>query len=124
MRPYGTTQILVGADGPGEAVEAAVAGEEVVEGFGEVFGLKIGPHARGEEEFGVGAFPEAAPPVRMSRPTSGTVSTDKRIGITNEPSRPDDPTYIVRLMGQAIRVSLETVKIVRSLPPLGLPTDN
>ncbi|MGH9716666.1 MAG: type ISP restriction/modification enzyme [Candidatus Acidiferrales bacterium] len=49
------------------------------------------------------------------------VSTDKRSGITNDPNRPDDPTYILRLIGQVITVSLETVKLVRSLPPLGLP---
>ena len=51
------------------------------------------------------------------------VSTDKRSGITNDPNRPDDPRYIVRLIGQVINVSLETVKIVRSLPPLGLPQE-
>jgi len=49
------------------------------------------------------------------------VSTDKRSGITNDPNRDDDPTYILRLIGQVVTVSLETVKIVRSLPPLGLP---
>src|SRR5205085_12516602 len=38
------------------------------------------------------------------------VSTDKRSGITNDPNRADDPEYIVRLMGQVITVSLETVK--------------
>ena len=48
------------------------------------------------------------------------VSTDKRSGITNDPNRPDDPTYILRLIGQVITVSLETVKLVGSLPPLGL----
>jgi len=46
------------------------------------------------------------------------VSTDKRSGITNDPNRPDDPQYIVRLIAQVITVSLETVKIVKSLPPL------
>jgi predicted helicase len=46
------------------------------------------------------------------------VSTDKRSGITNDPNREDDPEYILRLIGQVITVSLETVKIVRSLPPL------
>ena len=51
------------------------------------------------------------------------VSTDKRSGITNDPNRADDPTYILRLIGQVITVSLETAKIVRSLPPLGLPKD-
>jgi predicted helicase len=49
------------------------------------------------------------------------VSTDKRSGITNDPNRSDDPQYILRLIGQVIDVSLETVKIVRALPPLGLP---
>ena len=46
------------------------------------------------------------------------VSTDKRSGITNDPNRPDDPQYIVRLIAQVITVSLETVKIVKTLPPL------
>jgi predicted helicase len=49
------------------------------------------------------------------------VSTDKRGGITNDPNRPDDPQYILHLIGQVITVSLETVKLVRSLPALGLP---
>jgi predicted helicase len=43
------------------------------------------------------------------------VSTDKRSGITNDPNRDDDPQYIVRLVGQVITVSLETVKLVRSV---------
>src|SRR5208282_607834 len=43
------------------------------------------------------------------------VSTDKRSGITNDPNRADDPKYIVRLIGQVITVSLETVKIVKEL---------
>ena len=46
------------------------------------------------------------------------VSTDKRSSITNDPNRPDDPEYIVRLLGQVITVSLETVKTVKTLPPL------
>ena len=46
------------------------------------------------------------------------VSTDPRSGITNDPNRPDDPQYIVRLLGQVITVSLETIKIVASLPEL------
>ena len=49
------------------------------------------------------------------------VSTDKRSGITNDPNRDDDPTYILLLIGQVTTVSLETVKIVRSLPSLDLP---
>jgi predicted helicase len=46
------------------------------------------------------------------------VSTDKRSGIVNDPNRPMDPEYIVRLIGQVITVSLETMKIVKSLPSL------
>jgi len=49
------------------------------------------------------------------------VSTDKRSGITNDPNRADDPQYILRLIGQVITVSLETVKIVKSLPALVIP---
>jgi predicted helicase len=49
------------------------------------------------------------------------VSTDKRSGITNDPNRAEDPTYILRLIGQVITVSLETVKVVAALPSLGLP---
>lgn len=44
------------------------------------------------------------------------VSTDKRSGITNDPNRADDREYILRLIGQVITVSLETVQIVKSLP--------
>src|SRR5205085_3646991 len=44
------------------------------------------------------------------------VSIDKRSGITNDPNRADDPQYIVRLTGQVMTVSLETVRLVRSLP--------
>ena len=51
------------------------------------------------------------------------VSTDARSGITNDPNRADDPQYILRLIGQVITVSLETVKMIRSLPPLGLSQD-
>ena len=47
------------------------------------------------------------------------VSTDKRSGITNDPNRPDDPEYIVRLLAQVVTVSLETVKVVKGLPALG-----
>ncbi len=44
------------------------------------------------------------------------VKTDKRSGITSDPNRPDDPEYIVRLIGQVVWVSLETVRIVGGLP--------
>ena len=44
------------------------------------------------------------------------VKKDARTGIVSDPNRHDDPEYIVRLVGQVIRVSLETVKIVDGLP--------
>jgi predicted helicase len=47
--------------------------------------------------------------------------TDKRSGITNDPNRLDDEQYIVRLIGQVITVSLETVEIMNALPSLGIP---
>jgi predicted helicase len=44
------------------------------------------------------------------------VSVDKQSGIENDPNRVDDEQYIVHLVGQVITVSLETLKIVKSLP--------
>jgi predicted helicase len=44
------------------------------------------------------------------------VSEDKRSGIKSDPNREDDPEYIVRLVGQVVRVSVETVRIVNGLP--------
>jgi predicted helicase len=44
------------------------------------------------------------------------IHEDKRSGIRSDPNRPDDEEYIVRLVGQVIRVSLETVRIVARLP--------
>ena len=44
------------------------------------------------------------------------VTEDERSGIRSDPNRADDPEYIVRLVGQVIQVSLETVKLVKSLP--------
>jgi predicted helicase len=44
------------------------------------------------------------------------VSEDKRSGIRSDPNRADDPEYIVRLVGQVVRVSIETVRIVNALP--------
>ncbi len=44
------------------------------------------------------------------------VKEDKRSGIVSDPNNPDDPKYIVRLVGQVIQVSVETAKIVKGLP--------
>jgi predicted helicase len=48
------------------------------------------------------------------------VSTDPRSGIVNDPNNLDDEQYIVRLMGQVITVSLETVRIINDLSELDL----
>ncbi len=50
------------------------------------------------------------------------VSTDKRSGITSDPNREDDPEYIVRLVGQVVRVGTETVAIVDALPAYSTET--
>ena len=44
------------------------------------------------------------------------VSEVKRSGIVSDPNREDDPEYIVRLIGQVVKVSLETVWLVQCLP--------
>ena len=44
------------------------------------------------------------------------VSEDKRSGTCSDPNRVDNPDYIVRLVGQVVRVSVETVEIVNGLP--------
>lgn len=50
------------------------------------------------------------------------LTEEPRSGIRSDPNREDDPEYIVRLVGQVIRVSLETVRLVRSLPASFSPT--
>jgi predicted helicase len=50
------------------------------------------------------------------------VKTDARSGITSDPNRySDDETYIVNLVKRVTTVSVETVKLVDSLPPLFPP---
>jgi predicted helicase len=44
------------------------------------------------------------------------VKQDKRSGIRSDPNRADEEEYIVRLVGQVVRVSLATVRIVNGLP--------
>ena len=46
------------------------------------------------------------------------IKVDKRSGIRNAPNRAEDPEYILRLIGQIITVSLETMEIVNGLPTL------
>jgi len=44
------------------------------------------------------------------------VTEDDRSGIRSDPNREDDEEYIVRLVRQVVRVSVETVRIVGGLP--------
>ncbi len=44
------------------------------------------------------------------------VTEDARSGIRSDPNREEDPEYIIRLVGQVVRVSVETVGVVKSLP--------
>ena len=44
------------------------------------------------------------------------VKEDKRNGIRSDPNRAEDEEYNVRLVGQVVRVSVETVKLVAGLP--------
>jgi predicted helicase len=46
------------------------------------------------------------------------VTMDRRSGIVNDPNRPDDPQYIVRLIGQVITISLKTMQLIDQLPAL------
>src|ERR1017187_10784511 len=46
------------------------------------------------------------------------VTRDEQGNIASDPNRMDDEEYIVRLIGQVITVSLETMKVVKELPPL------
>lgn len=49
------------------------------------------------------------------------VTTDKASGIRNDPNEwSDDPRYIVDLLKRIVRVSVESARIVRGLPSLGL----
>jgi len=49
------------------------------------------------------------------------VTRDEKGNIANDPNRLDDEQYIVRLIGQVITVSLETLHVVESLPALKVP---
>jgi hypothetical protein len=41
-------------------------------------------------------------------------------GFKNDPNREDDPEYIVRLVGQVVMVSVETVRMVKKLAGLSI----
>ena len=44
------------------------------------------------------------------------VTRDEKGNIASHPNRPDDEQYILRLIAQVITVSLETQKVVKTLP--------
>ncbi len=44
------------------------------------------------------------------------IYADPRSGIVSDPNREEEPEYIVKLVGQVVRVSVETVRIVKGLP--------
>jgi predicted helicase len=46
------------------------------------------------------------------------VERDAAGEITSDPNRADDEEYILRLVGQVVTVSVETMKLVAALPPL------
>ncbi|MBU0638667.1 MAG: hypothetical protein KKB50_07370, partial [Planctomycetes bacterium] len=52
------------------------------------------------------------------------IKEDKRSGIRSDPNNPDDPEYIVRLVGQVVRVSIDTARIVAALPAGFAADDN
>ena len=49
------------------------------------------------------------------------VTRDEKGNISCDPNRPDDEQYIVRLIGQVITVSLETLRLVKALTPIESP---
>ena len=52
-------------------------------------------------------------------PKAFAYTLGSRSGIESDPNRADAPEYIVRLAGRVVTVSVETVKIIQTLPPLG-----
>ena len=75
----------------------------------------------------IGGIPEAAFAYRLGNRSAlewvvnqYRVATDTRgrSGIVNDANRADDAQYIVKLIGRVITVSLETVRLVESLPAL------
>jgi predicted helicase len=68
-------------------------------------------------------YPDSLRPSTISSPDANRcafiqhqVKQDKRSSIRSDPNRADDEEYIVRLVGQVVNVSLETVRIVNGLP--------
>jgi predicted helicase len=45
------------------------------------------------------------------------VKVDARSGLVSDPNRPDEPKFILDLIGKVATVSLETQKLIGELPP-------
>jgi predicted helicase len=72
---------------------------------------------RVNESLTLGGIPAAAFEYRLgSRSALEWVIDQYQVKGESDPNREDDPGYIVRLVGQVVRVSVATVEIVRSLP--------
>ena len=73
----------------------------------------------------LGGIPEAAFAYRLGNRSAlewvvnqYRVKTDNRSGIVNDANRAADAQYIVKLIGRVITVSLETARLIESLPEL------
>jgi predicted helicase len=45
------------------------------------------------------------------------VTEDARSGIKFDPNRKDDKEYVIKLVGQVLRLSVDSFKIISGLPP-------
>jgi predicted helicase len=69
------------------------------------------------ESLTLGGIPPEALEYRLgSRSALEWVIDQYQVKGESDPNREDDPDYIVRLVGQVVRVSVETVRIVKGLP--------
>ena len=72
---------------------------------------------RVNESLTLGGIPAEAFEYRLgSRSALEWVIDQYQVKGESDPNREDDPGYIVRLVGQVVRVSLATVRIVKDLP--------
>jgi predicted helicase len=69
------------------------------------------------ESLTLGGIPPEAFAYRLgSRSALEWVIDQYQVKGESDPNREDDPDYIVRLVGQVVRVSVETARIVKGLP--------
>jgi len=69
------------------------------------------------ESLTLGAIPAEAFEYRLGlRSALEWVIDQYQVKGESDPNREDDPGFIVRLVGQVVRVSVETVRIVKALP--------